>query len=271
MKIQFQAPGITIFESALFRTTSCVLELDNKVLLVDPNWLPYEIDFIRNFVDQTYPNHNRFLYFTHADFDHIIGYKAFPEAVTIGDFRMANHSNKKNYLKQILDFDNEFYIKRNYPIEFPDIQIQIDKNEFVSHDFDTGIMFFLTPGHVDNGSAAIFPSQKLCIAGDYLSNIEIPWVEYGFKSYLHTLELFQRYLTKYNIEMLVTGHGDIAIGKTEIHRRLDEDVEYVRSFLDGNVATEAALEKLILSKGNDVQNRNIHHKNISFFQQGRKD
>ena len=45
--IQFKTPNITVFESALFRTTTTLLETDDLLLLVDPNWLPSEIENIQ--------------------------------------------------------------------------------------------------------------------------------------------------------------------------------------------------------------------------------
>ena len=50
MKIQFRNEYITVFESQLFRTTTTVVQTDDLVLLVDPNWLPTEIEFLQNFI-----------------------------------------------------------------------------------------------------------------------------------------------------------------------------------------------------------------------------
>jgi hydroxyacylglutathione hydrolase len=54
------------------------------VLIVDLNWLPNEVDDIRNYVDSVKGDRELYLLFTHGDFDHIIGYKAFPGAKIIG-------------------------------------------------------------------------------------------------------------------------------------------------------------------------------------------
>lgn len=68
-------PHITIFESALYRTTSTVFHNDDLILIVDPNWLPGEVQAVRGHVDQIKKGYPLYLLFTHSDYDHIIAYR----------------------------------------------------------------------------------------------------------------------------------------------------------------------------------------------------
>jgi hypothetical protein len=52
MKIQYQDSTTTIFESALYQTTSTVINLEKLILIVDPNWLPIEIETIQIYVSK---------------------------------------------------------------------------------------------------------------------------------------------------------------------------------------------------------------------------
>ena len=78
--IQFKNTNISVFESALFRTTSTLIETDDLLLLVDPTWLPKEIEYLQLVVQRKRSAKPFFLLFTHSDYDHIIGYRAFPTA-----------------------------------------------------------------------------------------------------------------------------------------------------------------------------------------------
>lgn len=270
MKIQFQEGSLTVFESALYRTNTTMIVLEKDIILIDPNWLPAEIEFIQQAVKKYGPNKNLYIYFTHADFDHIIGYGAFPGAKTLADINFTNLADKKKALEQIHDFDDQYYIQRAYPIVFPDIDTIIDSSPFVWNDVTPPITYFLTPGHVSNGSVAVIQDLGLCIAGDYLSNIEIPWVEYDFQTYKNTLELFQNILDKYPIDKLIPGHGDIAIGADEIQKRINEDTTYINVFLEESYfPANRVFEDIIQAKGNENQNRLIHQKNLEFFAKNR--
>ena len=93
--IQFQNEFMTVFESALFQTTCTVVEAKEFVLVVDPNWLPHEIEEIKEHVARVQGEKELYLLFTHGDFDHVIGYHAFPGAKVIGSKGLKEHPNKE--------------------------------------------------------------------------------------------------------------------------------------------------------------------------------
>lgn len=65
------------------------------VLLVDPTWLPHEVEEISDHVAHIRNVKPLYLLFTHSDYDHVLGYKAFPDAITIGSKEMAGCLNKE--------------------------------------------------------------------------------------------------------------------------------------------------------------------------------
>ena len=123
--IQYKTPQLTVFESALFRTTSTLIETEEFLLLVDPNWLPKEIENLQQVVKRKQGNKPLYLLFTHSDYDHIIGYRAFDNAQIIASQAFVDNKEKTSILQQIKDWDDENYIKRNYPIEYPTVDIII--------------------------------------------------------------------------------------------------------------------------------------------------
>lgn len=56
MKIQYEDTELLIVERALFRTTTTVINGASHILLVDPNWLPIEIEFIASWINKVGPN-----------------------------------------------------------------------------------------------------------------------------------------------------------------------------------------------------------------------
>jgi hydroxyacylglutathione hydrolase len=235
MKIQYQKNGITIFESALYRTTCTVIGLEQSVLIIDPNWLPDEIEYIAGYIQNHYPEHTQYLIFTHSDYDHIIGYGRFPNAMVIASEQLATNTRKQEILKQIEDFDNEYYITRNYPLAYPAVNYSILTDVQTLTIDNTQLIFYLAPGHVADGIFIIIPSINCWIAGDYLSNIEIPFVDDNFKDYIQTLTKAQSILDQYDeVNILITGHGDIAVSRMEIQNRITNDSLYLQGLINND-------------------------------------
>lgn len=232
MKIQYQNDYITVFESALYRTTSTLVELGNAILIIDPNWLPIEVEFIAKHIEHRYKSHRQYLLFTHSDYDHIIGYRRFPGATVIASEKLVTNPDKDAIIQQIKDFDDQYYIKRNYPISYPDVDIVITQNDQVLNINGTELIFYHAPGHVRDGLFTIIPSLECWIVGDYLSNIEKPMVDDNLHDYILTLQKAKNLLVRYPaIWLAITGHGDIAKNRHEILKRIAADQAFLNALL----------------------------------------
>lgn len=237
MRIQFQNHHITVFESALYRTTCSVIAFDRSVLIIDPNWLPNEVDFIKSFVEKYYEGYKIYILFTHSDFDHIIGYGSFKSAKVIASRSFVTNPNKETILSQITTWDDEFYIRRSYPIEYPKVDIEISSDGQSLIIDGEKVVFYLAPGHVADGLMMVIPSKQCWIAGDYLSNIEIPFVDHDLKEYVSTLVKSEHIMMGYaTIEFLIPGHGDVAMSRQEIQNRIINDQSYLQWLTVGNEA-----------------------------------
>lgn len=229
MKIQYQNNQITVFESALYRTTSTVIGTKDSVIIVDPNWLPAEVESIATYVDVHYQNHRQYLLFTHSDYDHIIGYGKWPDAQVIASEKMDKNPSKDTIIHQIRDFDNEYYISRNYPVSYPSVDFAIYEHGQLLEIGGLKLIFFHAAGHVKDGIFIIIPQLKCWIAGDYLSNIEIPFVDDDLIEYLHTLRKARAVLSDFpDIALLIPGHGDHTCERTEMQQRIENDTEYIQ-------------------------------------------
>ncbi|WCK52728.1 MBL fold metallo-hydrolase [Aneurinibacillus sp. Ricciae_BoGa-3] len=227
--IQFKNEHLTIFESSLFQTTSTVVRANSFILIVDPCWLPHEVHDIRSYVETIRGDRKLFLLFTHADFDHIIGYRAFPEAKTIGSIGIVDHPEKARKLRLVHEFDWDYYIQRDYPIEFPEIDIVIKEDKETITIGDTDITFYQAPGHTHDGLFTVIDSASVFIAGDYLSDFEFPFIYHSAASYVKTLETARSILREHTISVLVPGHGKTTASIDEMERRITMGLHYIKT------------------------------------------
>ena len=263
MKIQFQNDSITIFESALYQTTSTVIQHPNFVLIVDPNWLPIEIEAIQNFVKKIQNSRPIYLLFTHSDYDHIIGYQAFPNAKIIASKAFQEQPQKDKIIQQILDFDDENYITRSYPIEFPKVDIitSVDQEKIMIEGVE--FVFYQALGHNDDGIFTIIPSLNIFLCGDYLCDVEFPFIYLSGLEYLETLKKADQIINQYELEFLIAGHGNFSKTKSEMLTRVNDSKKYIEDLIfsiknNSTFDLDSFLEKYNYPKGM----RSSHFKNI---------
>jgi len=247
MKIQFDNGQICIFESAIYRTTSTLIILEEAAVLIDPNYFPIEIEFIQKYIEENAAEKPLIVIFTHSDFDHIVGAYAFEAMDYIASLAFNSDESRKKGMKQLLHFEAYNYISRNYPIKYPEITIAIEK-DYQRIDFgkDT-IEFFMTPGHNNDGMAIHFPDQGILVAGDYLSNIEFPFIYDDVLSYYASLKKFEKAINTRNVRMLVPGHGDHCSDQKEMQKRVDDSRDYLNELLKSKKADREFDESLLSS------------------------
>ena len=226
-KILFRDPNVTIFQSALFQTNSTVVRTDDVVLVVDPAWLPEEVTMIRAYVDAIREDRQVFLVFTHSDYDHIIGYKAFKADKVFMSEAMAKNPQKESIVEQMVDFDQKYYIRRAYPLEYPEGDFMVYRDGVQYRHSGTKMAFYLTPGHTADSMMLVVWQLGLCIAGDYLSNIEFPFIYHSSVEYEQTLEKMPRIHDRNWFTRLIPGHGDPALTIAEWLHRRTESLAYI--------------------------------------------
>ncbi|MCB0668648.1 MAG: MBL fold metallo-hydrolase [Saprospiraceae bacterium] len=228
MKIQLEKEGLVIFESVLYRTTTTLVIHQDYLLLVDPNWLPSELSFISDYINKlngVFPN--KYLLFTHSDYDHIIGYGKFRDFQSIASHAFVSNPYQSKILNQIREFDNQYYVSRDYRISYPDIDHAIEGDRQLNSGSET-FHFFQAPGHAMDAIITYVESAGILIVGDYLSNIEFPFIDHNFQAYYRTLEKLDSLLSTLDVKILITGHGDYTQRKEEMLGRL----LFAREYLD---------------------------------------
>lgn len=205
--LRLQEGRVNIFQSRIFQTNSTVIDLGESVLICDPSWFPDEIKAIKSFVDEYFPNHKKYLFITHFDFDHVWGWESFKDAFIIAPDISNFPEIQKKCLLDWHNWDSEHYITRDYPPRLPEnIDFVLNSNCSLKID-EILVHFYSVPGHTADGFAAYLTGYKTLIAGDYLSTAEIPWIGTNSIEYRNSLLLFKELIEYEHPKIIIPGHG----------------------------------------------------------------
>ena len=229
MKIQVNTPDLVIFESELWRTTVSLIIGREYILLVDPNWLEQDLIFIEEYIEKIKGNKECYLLFTHSDYDHIIGYSRFKNYSCIASENFVNNPNKKAALKPALDFDDKYYIHRQVPLAYPEIDLVIKQDYQELTIGEDQYIFIQAAGHNEDGIISYNKSKGIIILGDYLSNIEFPYIYESVIAYKIVLDKLEALLNEELIHYLIPGHGDFTSDKAEMEQRIFDSRKYINA------------------------------------------
>lgn len=229
--LKWKAGSIALFQSDLYETNSLVVETSDYVLVADPCWLPREVEEIRQYVEGIRAGRKLLLLFTHSDFDHIIGYGAFPEAEVIASRAFADKSTaeQESILEQIREFDDSYYLRRPYELTYPVVDHVMEADGQVMTFGDIILTGYSARGHNNDGMFTLIEPLGLFIAGDYLSDVEFPYIEDSSVSYEETLHKVELIIARNPITLMVPGHGETTSSLNEIRRRRDAGLNYIQN------------------------------------------
>lgn len=226
--ITYQSNNVTVFQSLIYKTTSLVIRTNDCIIIVDPNLLPIEVNEIKQYVEEIRGNRPIYLIFTHSDWDHIVGYGAFQDGIVIASERFENQQDKEEILHQIRQFDNQYYLDRDYPILYPPVNIPVTFDGQVLEVGETKFTFYMAEGHTDDGIFIVVEPLGVWIAGDYLSNVEFPFIYFNSEKYEETLRKTNKILDNHSFHLLVPGHGDPTNIKEEVIFRKITSYRYIQ-------------------------------------------
>lgn len=229
------APGLFYFQSVLWQTNSLVLARRGQALVVDPGYFPREILAIQDFLaDQRL---EPTLLFSHGDFDHVVGHQAFRGAPRWGSVAMLAR-DAPAVERQVLEYDQRFYVDRPEPFSFPALDWAVPtadgaagpgKAPVRARLTDLDLLFYPAPGHTADGLLTVVPELGLLIAGDYLSGLEFPFVEFSLTAYRETLNLVRRLTDEFHLTTLAPGHGPLAVTQDDLLVRVGQDEAYLEA------------------------------------------
>ncbi|QHW34339.1 MBL fold metallo-hydrolase [Paenibacillus rhizovicinus] len=226
--LTYHAKGLRVFQSELYQTNCFVIETDDLVLVVDPNYLPSEIDAVRQYVDEVQGGRPVYLFFTHSDFDHIVGFGSFADCTVIAGQTLANRQDKADRTAVVERLDDEFYIRRPYGIDYPRVDIAVAEEGERLTIGGTTLTFRTAYGHNDDGLMCLVEPLNMLITGDYVSDIEFPFVFDTYGHYRQTLAKIASFSRDYDDLLLLPSHGAVTADGKEIARRIADSEAYLR-------------------------------------------
>jgi glyoxylase-like metal-dependent hydrolase (beta-lactamase superfamily II) len=240
-----------VVTSGFWQTNAIALRAGDEAVLIDSPYLPDELDALPSLLAGAGFEPDGLLA-THADFDHLLGRLAFP-GMTLGlgessvEYLQRSPGAPQRALRR---YDDRFYVTRPAPLALGQVQalpvpghVELGDRELELHPAE---------GHTPDGMALFDRAQGILVVGDYLSDVEIPWISEGgsLADYRATLARLAPLVEE--ATTVVPGHGAPHDRETTL-RLLDEDVDY----LD---ALERGEEQLPKGRDSKTQ-RGIHKQN----------
>ncbi|MEX3746609.1 MULTISPECIES: MBL fold metallo-hydrolase [Lysinibacillus] len=241
--IQFQKNNITVFQSALYMTTSAIIQTNEAVIMTDPNWLPAEIEEIKSYINNIKGDKQLYIIYTHSDFDHIIGSGAFPGAKVIASKQFDENPNKEDIIQKIKQFDQGYYLNRSYSPVYPTVDIVVSEDGHKLELDSITMTFYQAPGHTDDGLFTVIEPDGLFLSGDYLSDIEFPFIFSNYQDYVNTINKAENILLNHQITTHIPGHGSTTQDQQEIQKRIECSKYYLEQLLRDNEELEKYLSR----------------------------
>jgi glyoxylase-like metal-dependent hydrolase (beta-lactamase superfamily II) len=223
------AAGVRVRQSAAFWMNSTLLLHREHAVVIDPGVLPSELDDLAREVRESGAAAVT-LVFTHAHWDHVLGRPWWPAARTIAHDRFAAEAratlaHMREEAARCAAGHGEAYAR---PLE-----------AFAPDDAVAGLHLHpLRPwrlvlrdafGHCGSQLSVHLPEPRVLIAADMLSDIEIPMLDGPPAVYVRTLETLRPLVEGGAVEVLIPGHGSVAMGRAAARERLERDLDYLRT------------------------------------------
>jgi glyoxylase-like metal-dependent hydrolase (beta-lactamase superfamily II) len=234
-------PDVFVVSSRAYQTTCTLVRSGGEAFCIDSPVLPDELDALPALAEQA-----GFavvgLLATHADWDHLLGRYAFPEAplgcAETTAARLVNQPGAAQ--RELREFDEMLYVERPAPLSLPGAQrlpvpgrVEVGDRELELQPAD---------GHTEDGMAIWIPWARVLVCGDYLSPLEIPSLSTGgsARAYLATLARLEPLVEE--AEYVVPGHG-APIDAARAAAILREDRTYLEALLEHGAAARLPLAR----------------------------
>jgi glyoxylase-like metal-dependent hydrolase (beta-lactamase superfamily II) len=218
---------VVVAVGAIWKTTCTAVRAGDEAFLIDSPILPEELEALPRVLEQAgFPVAG--LLVTHADWDHLLGRYAFPEAsIGCGETTAARLAAEPGTAqRELRDFDEEYLIERSRPLSLSGVQAlpvpghcALGDRELDLHPAD---------GHTSDGTAIWIPWARVLVCGDYLSPGAIPELSpsSSLDGYLATLQRLEPLVEQ--ADAVISGHGE-PLDSPRAAAILREDIAYIEA------------------------------------------
>jgi glyoxylase-like metal-dependent hydrolase (beta-lactamase superfamily II) len=224
---------VIVFISRAWQTTATALRADDEGFLIDSPVFPDEIEALPTVLEQAgFPVSA--LLCTHADWDHLLGRLAFPNAsLGCGEPTAQRlRAEPGAAQRELRRFDEEHYLERAVALGLGAVQVLPVPGRLALGSHDQELELSLAEGHTGDGTAFWIPWLEILVCGDYLSPVEIPVIaqDGSVEAYLRTLQTLSPLVDR--AATVVPGHG-APLDREHALRVLEEDRAYVEALAAG--------------------------------------
>src|SRR3954447_11662770 len=214
-----------VARSVKWQTSCTLLHHGDETFIVDSVIYPSELELLPGLLSQAGWSLSGLLV-THGDWDHVLARLAFPEAALgVAETTAARLRAEPGVAtRQLREADEDDYVSRARPLSLGHVQAlpvpgKLDLG-------DSELELIPADGHTQDGMAIWSPAHRVLCCGDYLSPVEIPWLqEHGSRdAYLATLRRLTPYVEQ--ADWVVPGHGAPLDGQRAL-AILREDAAYL--------------------------------------------
>ncbi|HVS85461.1 MAG TPA: MBL fold metallo-hydrolase [Gaiellaceae bacterium] len=217
------------FESALWQTSSLLLAADGEAVLVDPAITREEVARIAARAAELGLRVTAVLA-THADWDHVCGIAAFPDAEAAMGERTADFVESGAAAERLETGAAEYGVE---PCGPPRCDRRLATG--LAHRVGPFVVEALAlPGHTSDSTGYRIRALDLLVVGDYLSPIEFPYVSWT-AAYRATLAALIELLRRDPPARVVVGHGP-ELGAAEALAIAEADLDYLWRLHDAVLA-----------------------------------
>lgn len=249
---------VLLATSAVYQTTCTIVRSGDEAFVIDSPVYPSELDLLPTLLQQAgFPLTG--LLATHADWDHLLGRLAFPDApLGVAETTAARlRASPGEAARRLRAFDDEHYVERAGPLQLGDVQalpvpghLDIGERSLELHP---------TGGHTADGMAVWIPWARVLVCGDHVSPVEIPMLSAGgaVSEYRATLRRLAPLAEQ--ADHVVPGHGAVLDAQRAL-AILREDDAYLAA-LERDPASAASA--LPIARRSPEQ-KTIHERNVAF-------
>jgi glyoxylase-like metal-dependent hydrolase (beta-lactamase superfamily II) len=244
---------VIVATSRAYQTTCTLVRSGGEAFCIDSPVFPDELEIVPALAEQAGFSVVGLLA-THADWDHVLGRYAFPEApLGCAETTAARLVGEPGAQQRTMRaFDEEFYVERPRPLSLPSAQRLPVPGKLEVGDRELELQ--PTDGHTEDGMAIWVPWARVLVVGDYLSPVEIPWVHGSASAYVATLTRLEPLVEQ--ADHVVPGHGG-PIDGARAAAILREDRTYLEQLLDRGEEAPLPLAR------RNAQQRKIHAENAA--------
>jgi glyoxylase-like metal-dependent hydrolase (beta-lactamase superfamily II) len=281
-------PDVIVLTSRIWQTNCTIVHAGEECFVIDSPLLPEELQALPSLLEQSSLRSSGLLA-THGDWDHLLGRLAFPNA-SLGCAQSTAerlHAAPGEPQRELRAFDEQFYLERPRPLALPSppqalpspLQALPSSPQALPSSLQAlpsplqalpvpGRLEIGTPptrelelhpaeGHTADGMAIWIPWARVLVAGDYLSDVEIPCFAEGggtLDAYGATLRRLRPLVA--GAEYVVPGHGHV-LDSSAAMRVLEEDLAYLSA-----VGEHGAQAPLPPGRRTKAQ-RQLHSQNVA--------